>query len=91
MRVKFFAYYRQMTGCREREVPAPVSMRELLVSLSNEYGRPVREKLLSPDGAQLGPDAIILINGRNIAHLGMLDAPLAESDVVAVFPLVAGG
>jgi len=91
MKVKFFAYYRQMAGCREREVLAPASVGDLLLLLSSDYGSAVREKLLSPDGTQLGPDAIILINGRHIAHLGMLDAPLAENDVVAVFPLVAGG
>ena len=34
---------------------------------------------------------IIMINGRHIAHVGGLDAPVSDGDVVSIFPLVGGG
>jgi molybdopterin synthase sulfur carrier subunit len=91
MQVRYFAYYRDFTGCRSEEFPAPTNIGTLLVSLGVRYGREMRSKLLSDDKKALGPDAIVLINGRNIAHLGELEAPLDDDDIVAIFPMVAGG
>ena len=91
MRIKYFAYYRQITGCKDEEVPAPGTLGDLLRQLADRYGEKMREKLLSPDRLSLGSDAIVLVNGRHIAHLGMLEAPLTETDTVSIFPIVAGG
>jgi molybdopterin synthase sulfur carrier subunit len=91
MLVKYFAYYRTYTGRRSEELPAPPTIGTLLLGLGERYGEKMRAKLLSADGTGLGPDAIVLINGRNIAHLGGMGAALAETDTVAVFPIVAGG
>jgi len=91
MRVKYFAYYRDITRCKDEELPAPGDVGDLLRLLGAKYGKIMYEKLLTPDGLELGPDAIILINGRNIAHLGVLDAPLRDTDTVQIFPIVAGG
>ena len=91
MHVKYFAYYRDFTGCKDEVIPAPDSIGDLLHVLADRYGKSVREKLLSPDGYGLGPDAIVLVNGHNIAHLGMLDAELSDTDTVSIFPIVAGG
>jgi len=66
-------------------------MGDLLRMLTERYGKKMHEKLLSPDGTELGYDAIVLVNGRNIAYLGMLEAPLQDTDTVAIFPIVAGG
>jgi molybdopterin synthase sulfur carrier subunit len=91
MKVKYFAYYRGYTGLRFEDLPAPKTVGDLLRSLAERYGGVLAEKLISKDGQTLGSDAIVLINGRNIAHLEFLDAPLEESDTVAIFPIVAGG
>jgi len=32
-----------------------------------------------------------LVNGRSIRYLQVLDTPLQEGDIVAIFPAVAGG
>jgi molybdopterin synthase sulfur carrier subunit len=89
--VKYFAYYRDYTGRKTENVSAPSTVGDLLRSLAKKYGGTLAEKLISPDGTELGVDAIVLVNGRNIAHLGFMNAPLCESDVVTVFPIVAGG
>ena len=90
MRVKFFAYLRDYTGCKETDAPAADNLRDLTRVLSERYGAKLRDKMLASNG-ELGPDIIILINGRHVAHLGGLDAALTDDDVVQIFPKVAGG
>ena len=50
-----------------------------------------RERGIFADSDRLRPDLIVLLNGRNIAFLGGLAAPLEKGDVVSVFPPVKGG
>ena len=91
MTVKFFATYRQVTNCKETDVPVQPDMWALLTYLGGRYGDGIRKMLFTADGGDIGSDAIILVNGRNIQYLKWKDTPLAESDVVSIFPLVAGG
>ncbi|MCL1836478.1 MAG: MoaD/ThiS family protein [Treponema sp.] len=90
MRVKFFAYLRDYTGCSETDAPHVPTMGDLARNLCERYGKKLREKMLTKSG-ELGPEIIIMINGRHIAHLGGLDAPLKSDDTVQIFPMVAGG
>lgn len=90
MRVKFFATYRELTNCKSVELTAPDNVLALLAALAARYP-PLGPRLLSPDGSGLSDDAIVMVNGRHIAHLRGVDTPLTEGDTVAVFPLVAGG
>jgi molybdopterin synthase sulfur carrier subunit len=91
MLVKYFAYYRDFTGRKEETVPAPGTVGDLLLQLAGRYGKAMREKLLSADGKSLGPDAIVMVNGRNISHMQQLETPLIDEDTVTIFPIVAGG
>ena len=91
MKVRFFATYRDITHINELEMPAPESVRGLLLQLSDRYGSALRSKILSPDQTALGRDAIVLVDGRHISHLDGIDTPLDDSNTVAIFPLVAGG
>jgi len=91
VRLKFFATYRDITRCNEIDIAAPSDVWELLGLLGERYGAPIKEKLFTPDGAGVGQDAIVLVNGRNIAHLSGKETPLTEVDVVCIFPMVAGG
>jgi len=90
MRVKFFAYLRDYTNCSETDVPAVPTIRELTQILGERYGSKLGERLLAADG-ELGSEIVIMINGRHVVHLGGIDAPLKDDDVVQMFPLVAGG
>jgi molybdopterin synthase sulfur carrier subunit len=90
MRVKFFAYLRDYTGCKETDVLPQNTIGDLARVLSEQYGPRLREKLLAPSGG-LGPEIIIMINGRHVAHLGGINAPLKKDDTVQIFPMVAGG
>jgi len=91
MRLKFFATYRDITHRKEEDIPAPSDVRALFFSLGERYGAAMRLKLYSPDGTDIGDETIILVNGRNVCHIAGIDTPLAETDTVSVFPVVAGG
>jgi molybdopterin synthase sulfur carrier subunit len=91
MLVKFFATYREITKCASLTLTAPSNLLSLITELSARYGPVMRTRLLSADGQNAGADAVILVNGRHIEHLAGLKTPLCEKDVVAIFPLVAGG
>ena len=90
MRVKFFAYIRDYTGCAETDVPAAPTIGDLARALGERFGPKLMEKMLAADG-ELGPEIIIMINGRHVVHMGGVSAPLKDDDVVQIFPLVAGG
>ena len=91
MKVRFFAYIRDYTGCLEADVPFRETVGSLALSLCDRYGEKFRGKVLSPEGNDFGSEIIFMINGRHVAHLGGFNAPLAEDDTVFVFPVVAGG
>lgn len=91
MLVKFFATYRYITKCPSIDISAPDTVLDLLHELVRLYGDEMGDKVLAAGGAELGQDAIVLVNGRHIEHLDGVHTKLAGDDVVAVFPLVAGG
>jgi len=91
MLVKFFATYRDITRRKDEDVPAVPDVWALLTMLAERYGPRLGAELIAPDGADVGANAIILVNGRNISHMGGKHTRLTEADVVSLFPMVAGG
>ena len=93
MRVRFFAYLRNITGCIEADIPYQKNAGALACSLCDLYGEKLRQKIF-PSGnseKEFGPEIIFLINGRHVNHLGGPAACLSPDDRVDVFPVVAGG
>lgn len=90
MKILYFAYLRDITGCKQEPWPAEPDVRALLRSLCAKYGDALYKKVYAPGTEEPG-DVIIMVNGRHIAHLGGLDAGLREGDTVQIFPVVAGG
>jgi molybdopterin synthase sulfur carrier subunit len=98
MRVRFFAYLRNITGCAEADLPYQETAGALARSLCDRYGDKLRQKIFPPSGGEgtqgeekFNSEIIILINGRHVSHLGGFTAPLNPDDRVDVFPMVAGG
>lgn len=90
MLVKFFATYRQISGCKSCDVSAPQDILALMDELCDRWPE-FRGLILNEDGTALGDDVIIMVNGRHIDHLDGMATKLTEQDYVAVTPLVAGG
>jgi molybdopterin synthase sulfur carrier subunit len=90
MKILYFAYLRDITGCKQEPWPVEPDVRALLASLCTKHGDRLRKKIYAPGTEEPG-DVIIMVNGRHIDHLGGLDATLKEGDAVYIFPVVAGG
>jgi len=90
MTIQYFAYLRNITGCKQEPWPAEPDVRTLLRALCEKHGAMLRNKIYIPGSEDPG-DVIIMVNGRHIYHIGGLDAALRDEDTVQIFPVVAGG
>lgn len=90
MKVRFFADIRDLTHQQELRWDRPTeNLADLLRALGVRYGVAFERRLL--EGDSLSPTIIVLINGRDTRHLAGLATALGPDDVVAIFPVVAGG
>jgi len=89
--LRTFADFREMIGAKETElsVHEGASMRDLLNGLCATHSA-LQGKIFDTAG-NLKPYILVLKNGRNVASLQQLDTLLADQDVIALFPPVAGG
>ena len=89
VKVKFFAYFREIFGGRQRErsLPAGTSLRSLLEDLCDT---PIRRAEIF-DGESLKPHVIVMKNGTPAESLDGLETELNDGDVVSVFPFIGGG
>ena len=90
MVIRFFASLRNSAGVKEVEWGEPTpTLGELLRLLSDRYGPDFRRWVL--DGESLGSSVMVVINGEDARHRAGLDTRLAATDVVSLFPIMAGG
>jgi len=89
VKIKFFAYFRDLFGGRERavEVAEGLTVGDLLSLIGDTAAR--RAELFS--GAGLRPHLVVMLNGVHIQSLQGLESRLSSGDTVAVFPFLAGG
>ena len=82
--VKLFASLRKVAGAKELFV-AGADLGSVLSGLVRLHP-PLEEKILEGEG--LRPHIVVTVNGH---HVTELNVNLAEEDVVAIFPPIAGG
>lgn len=89
IKVKFFAYFRELFGGRERDLVlgAGASAGDALRALADTPAR--RSELFAGDG--LKPHLVVLVNGAPLPAAEGLSARLADGDTLAVFPMMGGG
>jgi len=92
VRVSFHGAVRDVVGADEETVqlPTPADVRRLLERLGEKHGPALTDRVLRRDGTTW-PSVAILLNGSNISLNRGLNTPLAEGDVVAIVPVIAGG
>jgi MoaD family protein len=91
IKIKYFAYLRDVTRVSEEQIPIPFStLRGLLEVLCKRYGPGFRKWVLTPEG-ELCDIAIVLVNGKDVRDGKWLETPLSQGDDICIFPPVAGG
>ncbi len=89
VKIKFFAYFRELFGTKEKELkmPAGAAVRRVLEILADTPAR--RAEIFA--GAELKHHIVVMINGAALPAATGLETPLNGGDVVAIFPLMGGG
>ena len=92
IQVSFFGSLRNIAGHDpvEFELPAPVSVRDLIREILVEL--PGLDPELVNDQGELAAHINLLVNGRNVRFLDMdFDSLVAGGDQVSIFPALGGG
>lgn len=90
VQVTFYTSLRQVVGQRTVEIPAAITVRDLIREIVQAY--PDLEPVLISDGGQLLTHISILVNGRDIRHLeSNYDYQLKRGDQVSKIPALGGG
>ena len=88
--VKFFGVAIEAAK-RQSETEAKArNVRELLNTLSEQFGESFKQKMLDPTGKPQ-PFVNIFVNDKDIRHLELLETELKDGDEVLILPAVAGG
>jgi MoaD family protein len=89
IKAKFFAYFRDLYGGRERDLTvAPgATVGEALALLCDTPAR--RAEIFA--GGGLKPHLVVMLNGIPVQSLRGLGTPLADGDTLAIFPVMGGG
>jgi len=73
-------------------LPPGARVRDLMAKVERKSFNGMSRKNSSPSLKDMGEDDLLLIlNGRPVQNLQGYDTPLEDGDVVAVFPVMAGG
>ena len=90
--IKFFTSLREITGKKVDRIQSQstISVGELMILLSEKYGKNFREYIYNKKGEVQG-FLSFLVNGKNINIMQGFDTKLQENDVVAILPPVGGG
>jgi MoaD family protein len=89
VRVRLFAYFRELFGGKDRalDLPDGASVGAALELLCDS---PARRAGIFEDG-RLRPGIVVMINGAGLPAANGPETPLREGDVLAVFPMMGGG
>ncbi len=92
VKVKFLGIFREAYGCDSATVKVEGSMRlRDLLRLLTDYSPRLREVLIDPVSLTPNPNALILINGREINVLDGIDTRIKDGDEIVLIPVTHGG
>lgn len=92
MIVKYFAYFRDQTHCKEEVFSfGELSALQLLINIADKYGQTLSSQLLTDDKRDINKEVIFLINGRNIDFIDGKSTKIEGTDMISLFPRIAGG
>lgn len=92
--VKAFANLRSILGGSHKillELREGSSLKDLINTLSEKYGKLFKESILQPEKDEIHPYIKILLNGRDVEFLNGLLTKLNDGDEVVIIPPAGGG
>ena len=89
VRVRFFAYFRELFEGMDRVLDLPDGAR-VGAALELLCDSPARRAEIFT-AARLRPQIVVMINGAGLPAATGTATPLREADVLAVFPMMGGG
>ena len=91
MQIKYFATLRDITHTPEETIKLPAeTLEELMQFLCKKYGKSFAKWVSREDGG-FGSLSIFLVNGQDYRSLNGLQTQIKDSDVISLFPPIAGG
>lgn len=91
MEIKYFATLRDITKAKEEYLSVSIrTLEELIQFLCKKYGKSFAKWVSSEDGG-FGSLSIFLINGIDYRSLNGLQTELKDTDIISIFPPLAGG
>lgn len=92
IKAKFFTSLREITGKKVEEIQLQrvITVEELLILLSEKYGKEFREYIYNKNG-KVQSFLSFILNGKNINVLQSFSTKLKEGDIIAIIPPVGGG
>ena len=91
--VKFFGILRKSAGKEKVEVilKQPANIKNLIQELIEKFPKEFEENLIDAELKDPRPNALILINNREINVLNGLETSLKEGDEIIFIPVTHGG
>jgi molybdopterin synthase sulfur carrier subunit len=89
VKVKFFAYFREVFGAKEKELvlEGGSTLAELLGKLAETSQR--KSELFQ--NGRLKPQVVVMVNGSVIAAENLSGTRLEDGASIAIFPMMGGG
>ena len=89
MKVRFFSFIRDYTGCSEADIPFHATIFELITFLCDQFGDEFRQKIFQNE--DFCSEINILVNGKHVKCLQGAATPLSPDDCVEIIPFIIGG
>ena len=91
--VKFLGVFRQFSG-RNRvlvKLEKPATVRKTITKLTEAFSSEFKRTLVDPELEDPRPNALILVNGKEIGALQGLETEVEDGDEIVLVPVSHGG
>ena len=93
IKVRTSLAFKKIFGQGRFEIDSPdgITLGNFLDQLVETWGDELSPLLSKPDGKEILPHIMLMVNGQNINFLNRVNTVLKDQDEVLILPLVGGG
>ena len=94
MNVEYIGHIKSLIGNRRQEevkMGDNAAVKDLLMMLSEEHGKPFQEAVYEQGGADVKSNFIVTVNGYLLNQLNGVETRLKDGDRVILMSVVSGG